>query len=289
MIKKIVLIFCIAFIQISLAKAATLFVADSLNVTDAGGLKQGHWIILNADGRLQDCPTDKKIEEGNYTSSKKNGTWFQFYCNGKTKNELLYVNNQPNGYAKFYYSSGKLSEEGMWQQNHWSGAYKYYYDNGQLAYEFNYNTNGLREGAQKYYHENGKVKIEGTWGSDGQEIGKLKEYYDDGSLKSEKTYNSGGHLDTNSVKFYSEKKEVAPVEEEAKPAVVAPPKPEEPTGFIKDGFHKTFGSNKKVAQEGTFKNSVLIDGKKYEYDGDKLTKTMTIKGGKVVDVKIEKE
>lgn len=288
MIKKIVLIFCIAFMHFSFTDAATLFVADTLNNTDAGGLKQGHWIILNADGRLQDCPADKKAEEGNYISNKKNGTWFQFFCNGKTKNELFYVNNQPNGYAKFYYSNGKLSEEGMWQQNHWSGVYKYYYDNGQLAYEFNYNPFGLREGPQKYYHQNGKLKIEGTWGSDGQELGLLKEYYDDGSLKSEKKYNSGGHLDTASVKFYAEKKEVAPVIEEVKPPVVEEPKVPASVGFIEDGQHKTYGANKKIATEGMYKNGKLVDGKRYEYDGDKVVKTTTIKDGKIVDVKTEK-
>lgn len=284
--RKIFLFVTLVFFGYTNAKSLPL-ISDSINKTDAAGLKQGHWIVLNSDGRLEDCPADKKVEEGNFNDSKKNGTWYQFYCNGKTKNELIFVNNQPNGYAKFYYSNGKLSEEGLWQNNVWVGAYKYYYENGQMAYEFNYSPQGKREGPQKYYHENGKVKIEGTW-ADGQEAGVLKEYYDDGSPKSEKTFNNG-HLDTNKVKIFVEKKvEATKTEEKVEEVKVETPKETKPAGYLDDGFHKTYNSKGKVATEGTYKNSVLMDGKKYEYEGDKIVKTTIYQGGKITDVKTEK-
>lgn len=284
--RKFFLFVTLVFFGYTSAKSLPL-VSDSINKTDAAGLKQGHWIVLNSDGRLEDCPADKKVEEGNFIDSKKNGTWFQFYCNGKTKNELIFVNNQPNGYAKFYYSNGKLSEEGLWQNNVWIGAYKYYYENGQMAYEFNYNAQGKREGNQKYYHENGKVKIEGNW-ADGQESGVLKEYYDDGSPKSEKTFNNG-HLDTNKVKIFVEKKVEAPKQEvKVEEVKVETPKENKPAGYLDDGFHKTYNSKGKVATEGIYKNSVMVDGKKYEYEGDKIVKTTLYKDGKITDVKTEK-
>ncbi len=285
--RKIFRFTALAFICLNSVYVTYAAGGDSLNKSDAAGLKQGHWVILNSEGRLEDCPADKKVEEGNFTDSKKNGSWLQFYCNGKTKNELIFVNNQPNGYAKFYYSNGKLSEEGLWQNNVWIGAYKYYYENGQMAYEFNYNPQGKREGNQKYYHENGKVKIEGNW-ADGQEAGVLKEYYDDGSPKSEKTFNNG-RLDTNKVRIFVEKKVEAPKEEPKVEEVKAEtPKVDTPVGYLKDGFNKTYTSKGKVATEGTYKNSVLIDGKKYDYEGTKLIKTTTIKEGKIIDVKTEK-
>ena len=285
--RKLFLFIATIFISTNSIASAASPLVDSLNKTDANGLKQGHWLILNADGRLEDCPADKKVEEGNYTDSKKNGTWFQFYCNGKTKNELIFINNQPNGYAKFYYSNGKLSEEGLWQNNVWVGGYKYYYENGQMAYEFNYTAQGKREGIQKYYHENGKVKIEGNW-ADGQEAGVLKEYYDDGSPKSEKTFNNG-HLDTTKVKIFVERKTEA-VKEEVKveEVKVEAPKEVKPAGYLDDGFHKTYNSKGKVATEGIYKNSVMVEGKKYEWDGDKIIKTTTWKDGKITDVKTEK-
>jgi antitoxin component YwqK of YwqJK toxin-antitoxin module len=285
--RKFHLFFSLLVVSFTYSANAVTPANDSINKSDAAGLRQGKWVILNSDGRLEDCPTDKKVEEGNYADSKKNGTWFQFYCNGKIKNELNFINNQPNGYAKFYYSNGKLSEEGLWQNNVWVGGYKYYYENGQMAYEFNYNAQGKRDGVQKYYHENGKLKIEGNW-AEGQESGVLKEYYDDGSPKSEKTFNNG-HLDTNKVKIFVEKK-VEPIKEEVKKeeVKVEPVKDVKPAGYLEDGFHKTFGGNKKVAQEGIFKNSILVDGKKYEYEGDKLIKTSIWKDGKIVDIKVEK-
>jgi antitoxin component YwqK of YwqJK toxin-antitoxin module len=278
----------LSLFNLTILNATTTVVGDSINKTDAGGLKQGHWVILNADGRLSDCPADKKVEEGNFNDSKKTGPWIQYYCNGKTKNELIFVNNQPNGYAKFYYSNGKISEEGLWQNNVWIGGYKYYFENGQMAYEFNYNAQGKREGPQKYYHENGKVKIEGNW-ADGQESGVLKEYYDDGSPKSEKTFNNG-RLDTNKVKIFIEKKAVEVKEEpKVEEPKVETPKVETPVGFLKDGPNKTYNSKGKLATDGIYKNSVMVEGKKFEYEGDKLIKTSIWKGGKMVDQILEKK
>ena len=282
--RKIFLFISLTFISLTATKAASPIAGDSLNRSDAAGLKQGHWVVLNSDGRLEDCPSDKKVEEGNYTDSKKNGTWFQFYCNGKTKNELIFINNQPSGYAKFYYSNGKLSEEGLWQNSVWVGAYKYYYENGQMAYEFNYSPQGKRTGPQKYYHENGKVKIEGNW-TDGQETGVLREYYDDGSPKSEKTFNNG-HLDTTNVKIFVERKVEAKKEEvKVEEVKVEAPKEVAPVGYLKDGFNKTYNSKGKIATEGNYKNGTFIDGKKYEYEGDKLVKTTIWKEGKITEVK----
>lgn len=287
--RTIILLVTFTLFSLRSAYALAPIPADSINKTDAAGLKQGHWVILNTDGRLEECPADKKVEEGNFVDSKKSGTWFQFYCNGKTKNELIFNNNIPSGYAKFYYSNGKLSEEGLWQNNVWVGAYKYYYENGQMAYEFNYNSQGKREGPQKYYHENGKVKIEGNW-TDGQESGLLKEYYDDGSPKSEKTFNNG-RLDTNKVKIFVERKVVETPKEEPKKEEpkVETPKEVKPAGYLEDGFHKTYTNKGKVATEGTYKNSVLIEGKKFEYDGDKLIKTTFYRDGKVTEIKTEKQ
>ncbi len=285
--KNIFLFISVLIVSFQTARGNAPLVVDSANKTDAAGLKQGHWVVANSDGRLEGCPADKKVEEGNFVDGKKTGLWVQYYCNGKVKNELTFSNNQPNGYAKFYYTNGKISEEGLWQNNVWIGGYKYYYENGQIAYEFNYNAHGKREGPQKYYHENGKVKIEGNW-LDGQETGLLKEYYDDGSPKSEKTFNNG-RLDTNNVKIFVEKKvEVKKEEvkvEEVKQEVV---KEALPVGYLKDGFNKTYNSKGKVVTEGNYKNSVQIDGKKYEYEGDKLVKTSFLKEGKIVDVKTEK-
>ena len=60
---------------------------------------------------------------------------------------------------------------------------------------------------------------------------------------------------------------------------------------IPDGQFTTYfkGDKFKIEMEGIFKNKKLIDGKHNIYDGmDKLIKINTVKGGKVVDVKVPK-
>lgn len=287
-IKKVFLVCLFITAKIGIAQSFELQGSDTLNYTDANGLKQKHWIYYGKDKKLPGYKAEDKVEEGPYVDSKKVGLWKSYFSTGKVKNELTYNNNRPSGYAKMYYENGNISEEGVWENNRWVGQYKYYYDNGQLSYEWNYNKDGKREGVQKYYHPNGKVMIEGDW-KEGKEAGVLKEYYEDGSLKSEKNFKDGT-LDIASVKLYDKKAGTPEVKKEepkeTTPEVKETPKEVKP-GYLQDGFNRVLGRDGKPVKEGTFKNGLLIDGKQYEYEGGKLVKTLIFKGGKIVDIKME--
>jgi antitoxin component YwqK of YwqJK toxin-antitoxin module len=102
-------------------------------------------------------------------------------------------------------------------------------------------------------------------------------------LITESTYNDG-KIDESSVKVYkpeSERPKPAPVKEQ--PVEVKKIEPVKPAdvGILTDGFHKTFDKKGRVAKEGEFKNGVLMEGKVYVYEGEKLVKTNIIKGGTV--------
>lgn len=277
MCSKLFAVICMCFIGVN------AFAADTLNVTDGSGKRQGWWVINNENGQLDECPPETKFEEGRYRDGQKQGLWKSYNCAGRVKTEMTYVNDRKNGYAKVYYSNGGIMEEGIWQGNKWVGKYKFYHENGQVYYDFNYNEEGKREGVQRYFHDNGKIMVEGTW-RDSKEAGTIKEYNRDGKLITESTYNDG-RIDEASVKTYkpeAEKPKPEPKKEE--PAVEV--KKEEPAkpvdvGMLSDGFHKTFDKKGHVAKEGEFKNGVLMEGKVYIYEGDKLVKTNIIKGGVV--------
>jgi antitoxin component YwqK of YwqJK toxin-antitoxin module len=125
--------------------------------------------------------------------------------------------------------------------------------------------------------------VEGNW-NDSKEAGVIKEYNRDGKLITESTYNDG-KIDEASVKVYkpeAEKPKPEPKKEEP-PVEVKKEEPAKPAdvGMLSDGFHKTFDKKGRVAKEGEFKKGVLIDGKVYIYEGDKLVKTNIVKGGMV--------
>ncbi len=276
---------------------------NAQNVTDATNMKQGYWQVNNTIKKLPNYSADQLVEEGSYKDNRKTGVWKMYYPSNKLKSEITYDNGKPKGYAKFYFENGNVSEEGIWEGNKWTGEYKMYYENGQLFYDWKYTGEGKREGDQKYYHDNGYVLMEGKW-TEGKENGELKEYHYSGALKEVRNYN-GGKMDEASVKKFEDsgkadpnnnrnvtsKQAVVLTEEKPKEEVkiaeeVKPAEPEAPKAatLVENGYNKLFNKNKQLEQEGEFKNYRLWEGKKFEYESDKLTKVITVKEGKVVKV-----
>ena len=85
----------------------TLAQNDTLNQTDANGLKQGYWKIYFSDN-----PSQVKME-GRYVDNKKQGIWKTYFPSGKIKSEVTYVNNRPNGYAKINFYAIIEKENGV--------------------------------------------------------------------------------------------------------------------------------------------------------------------------------
>jgi antitoxin component YwqK of YwqJK toxin-antitoxin module len=280
------LIFPLFSIGMLLMPKETKAIADTLNQTDAGNLRQGWWIFDNMEGRLNDCPADRKVEEGRYINNLREGQWTGYYCSGKLKFQITYLHDRKIGPARMFYSNGIVSEEGYWNINHWEGGYRFFHHNGKPYHEFSFNSAGKREGLQRYYHESGKLMTEGVW-HESKESGTIKEYNSQGQLIAEKTYNDG-QLDPSSTKTYTP----APVEEEPNPA--PPPRPPiveekksepkapEKLGVISDGFHKTFTREGKIQREGEFRGGTMVDGKAYVYEGGVIVKTLIYKNGAVV-------
>lgn len=256
---------------------------DTINRSDAKGVKYGVWIVYTKTGQLD--------SDGVYQDGKREGVWRKYYSDGVLKSEITYVANQPNGYAKLYYESGKLSEEGIWKGDKWVGSYKFYHENGKPCYEWNYNQNGERTGEQKYFHENGNLKIVGNW-INGKENGTIKEYHEDGTLKAEKTF-AEGKMDVTTVKEYPKKENNTITENNTvnngnKDTTVIIHNTNNTNNevgvFNGNGFHKTYNTKfKKIEREGYFVNGKLVTGKHYIYDEEgNLVRLLEYKDGERV-------
>ncbi|MBI2968702.1 MAG: hypothetical protein HYY40_12950 [Bacteroidetes bacterium] len=284
--------FTTGMVLFSTAQSFEINNGDTINVVDAGNLKQGHWIVFNKIKKLPGYTDEQIVEEGNYTDGKKTGIWKKLYPNGKTESEITYTNNRPDGPAKMYYENGNLKEEGLWKINKWAGEYKFYYENGQLYQNFNFSQLGKREGAQKYFHENGQLMIEGEW-ANGKESGVIKEYYESGELKAERAF-ADGVMDAGKSKEFERKEPPPPPPPPPPPSqMVKVEKDEQPNLGIFDGngYHKLYNKNKQISKDGYFKSGKLIDGKWYKYDENGIIQSVAVykNGVYVGDAPLEKE
>jgi len=253
--------------------------SDTINLTDAGGLKQGWWQIKAGDKKPMptNYTADKLYEEGKYKDSKKTGVWITYFPNGKVKSEITFTNGSAKGYAKVYYEDGKVQEEGTWENGRWTGDYKMYHPNGQLSYEFKYNVSGKREGTQTYYYDNGQVMMKGDM-KNGKEVATWTGFYENGEKKDEKVFNDGVIDNTKSKSFVSKNfvADTTPDPVKGAPPVqkIDPTKVQDPTKTKKDppfngtGCAKLYNMNKQIEADGCFKNYKLQDGKDYIYSKD---------------------
>lgn len=243
--------------------------SDSLNVLDADGKKQGHWVVMNNMKKppLPDYNSTQKVEEGKYKDDKKTGVWIMYFPNGNKRSEITWQNNSKNGYAKIYYETGEVMEEGDWKGSYWSGAYVMKYPNGNIQHKFNFNAGGKTEGPQEYHNEEGVLTMKGEK-KNGKETGTWAYYDDKGKLVKEVTYNDGNIESTKIINAKPEyKPEPLPVQPVTVPIVAAK---EEKPNMVEDwkgeGYMKLFNRNKQISKDGDFERFKLKNGKEYVYD-----------------------
>jgi hypothetical protein len=70
--------------------------SDTLNITDAKGLKQGYWIIWGnmkpEKGFCDSC----RIEEGPFKDDRRVGEWTKYNNNGSIRCKGIYKNRGPS-------------------------------------------------------------------------------------------------------------------------------------------------------------------------------------------------
>ncbi len=252
--------------QAAFAQANTGAQADTLNVLDELGRKQGWWKIQAPKENKPDYTDGQLIEEGRYTNSKRIGLWHRYWPNGKMMSEITYVMGRPRGDYKTFYPDGKVEEQGIWDLDRNTGAFKRWHPNGQLAQDFVFNPYGVRDGVQKYYHENGQLEVE-VHIKEGKEEGTLKRYFANGDLQQVAQFDNGVINASNSKYIRAVHKVESPKPEEA--AAPAPARTEEEVTnavlFRDNGYNTLYDKQLRISQQGEFRNGKLSDGKYYRY------------------------
>ena len=100
--------------------------------------------------------TREKILEFQIIDGKKNGTYEEWYINGKKKSKYNYLDNLKHGRFTTYYQNGKKKEKGFWKYGNNDGLCSFWFENGQRKKEGVYkNTKG--EGIWTYWYPNGNI------------------------------------------------------------------------------------------------------------------------------------
>jgi antitoxin component YwqK of YwqJK toxin-antitoxin module len=176
------------------------------------GIPEGVRREYNEQGKVEKAYIFKKgkiVGEGVLTDAgQKEGSWKEYYPDGKLKGVGMYTTDTRIGLWKFYYNTGQLEQIGVYKNGEPDSTWTWYHTNGQLLRTENY-YKGWQDGLMTEYDSEGNIvtqgeyiegKKDGLWiyvAGDSKEEGKYaddmqngtwKAYYPDGSLSFEGKY-----------------------------------------------------------------------------------------------------
>ena len=128
-----------------------VYLTSCINTPESGLIKTKHgWkkyvVDKNGDSTLIVYNEKKqKTSQVQFKNNLYNGIGYNFYLNGKVKNEIHYKNGYKEGVAKWYYEDGTLYRSTTYKKNKKDGVQKRYYRNGQLETEVIYKNNEPQE------------------------------------------------------------------------------------------------------------------------------------------------
>ena len=208
---------------------AAVSAADTLNKTDARGLKQGFWEEKSTNSAAKGWYKNG-LKEGqwltygqngiltrveNYHSGLKNGAVIDIDPRGYLSGDVSYVNDVLEGTAKQYYygtnpasvipykhgkvngrkiiyyenTAGKIQEEASFKDGIKDGPSIWYTITGDKVAEYNY-ADGNLEGIQRQYYPKSVLMSEQNYEKNIPK-GEYKEYFESGKLRNQGIYVSG--------------------------------------------------------------------------------------------------
>lgn len=211
------------------AQKYNVFKGDTINRTDAKGLKQGLWrkyysndvlfsegVYVNGkhsgtfrtyykSGKPQSILVFRGLTEisdaqifsedsglmakGKYIDKEKDSLWFCYDRMGKKSSDEFYSKGKKEGTWKLYYPNGQVSRIMVYKKNVENGIYKEFFMDGTPKVD-GMMKNGAFEGTLTIYHPSGKVWQKGIY-KNGLKEGKWPNYSENGSLEREDVYKAG--------------------------------------------------------------------------------------------------
>jgi antitoxin component YwqK of YwqJK toxin-antitoxin module len=139
---------------------------ESLNHTDAAGMKQGLWKKYQANGR--------PIYEGSFKDDRPSGEWKRYHENGALRALLQYKDNSDSVFARLYDTNGKPIAEGKYLHEKKTGLW-YYFNNERKVSEEEF-SDGMKNGTSRVFYPTGEILEEAFW-KDDLRNGKYRAYY----------------------------------------------------------------------------------------------------------------
>jgi len=190
--KKLIFIFCALILPFTI-----LCAQQSINQTDASGLKQGRWIGKYTNGTIR--------YEGSFNDDKPVGEWKRYHENGKIKARLYHQPNTDKVTAELFDSNGVRYAKGNYKGTSKDSTWNYY-NNLRLVGQENYSS-GIKNGRSLTYFTNGVPATESFW-VNGLPDGVSRSFYPSGKKKSETMYHQGKRHGLNLIYYESGQTEI---------------------------------------------------------------------------------
>ena len=171
-----------SFLLLFLLSSISLFSLsqESVNKTDARGMKQGKWVGKYPGGTTK--------YEGNFLNDKPVGLWKRYHENSKLKAMMSYRQNSERAFTSLFDTEGKLYAKGVFEGTFRDSTWNFY--NGDIVVQTeNYNL-GKKDGTSKTFDQNSQVISEKIWKNDLLD-GNSTEFYPTGLKRSEINYIGG--------------------------------------------------------------------------------------------------
>jgi len=169
-----------------------LYAQETINQTDANGMKQGHWIGKYTSGTIR--------YEGSFADDKPVGEWKRFHENGRIKALLHHLQNTDKISAELFDSNGVRYAKGNYKKSVKDSTWNYY-NNTRLVGQENY-TDGIKNGRSLTFFEDGVPATESNW-INGFLNGVSRSFYSSGKKKTETMFQNGKNQGLNLVYYES--------------------------------------------------------------------------------------
>lgn len=123
---------------------------ESVNKTDAKGLKQGKWVTRYPGGTLR--------YEGAFEGNKPVGEWKRYHENGKLKALMIHRPNSARSFAILYDEAGICYAKGVFEGTLRDSTWNFY--NGDILLQAENYRKGKKEGKARGYYPDGKLMWE---------------------------------------------------------------------------------------------------------------------------------
>ena len=128
--------------------------------------------------------------QGSYLNGNRDGTWTEYYQDGKRKTELNYSNGKFNGLQSYWNQNGNKTEEKNYVIGKQEGLWTKFYEDTGIKKEETYYKDGVQQGLWAEWFKDGQKKRERNF-SNGERDSIWTTLYENGNKKLQATYSSG--------------------------------------------------------------------------------------------------